>query len=392
MDVKKIAIVVGLCVVVAASVLIALHMLFIDNEPFRTRNGMAIEQFEQNEYDVQEEDIVYYIGDGYHDLLDAEYVEQPTLIVPTGRGNTKGNMMNEGHVAQDGEWVYFICSVNRDMYRMKHDGSYLQLVLSSPRRIESINLTKEWIFYSDGGDIYRMCRSTSEVTLLYERVYSGFLPFMMFYYGWLYFIEVGNNEHNAIIRVSWDGAYREEFIVFQGSDRIVNRFAIAYGTLYYCLMWGHGLYKVCLEGIQRKNITSVNAFNPSPYDGWIYFTSFYSRYENYLHRVKPDGSNQERIFDKAVLAYNIHQGVIYVVASTYTALPVRPDHDVRLYRMNLDGSDVELLLAMQDTDFIFNFLLLTDEWIYLTPMILRAPTHRIRIDGTGLHCLSTLHN
>ena len=75
----------------------------------------------------------------------------------SGRGNTVGNIVNEGYAATDGTWIYFISNDLFSIYRMRPDGTEQEKLSSDIAK--HINVLDGWVYYSnwmDGKSIYRM--------------------------------------------------------------------------------------------------------------------------------------------------------------------------------------------------------------------------------------------
>ena len=95
---------------------------------------------------------------------------QTGVEVSNTAGNTVGNIVNEGVVARQGDWIYFSNSGDKGtLYKEKLDGSDKTKV--SDEVCFCINVVEDWIYYrnnSDGGKLYKIRIDGTERTKMLD--------------------------------------------------------------------------------------------------------------------------------------------------------------------------------------------------------------------------------
>ena len=85
-------------------------------------------------------------------------------------GNTVGNIVNEGVVAKQGEWIYYSNSGDKGtLYKERTNGTDKQKI--SDEVCFCINVVGEWIYYrnnSDGGKLYKIRIDGTERTKMLD--------------------------------------------------------------------------------------------------------------------------------------------------------------------------------------------------------------------------------
>ncbi|MDF2687014.1 MAG: serine/threonine protein kinase, partial [Clostridia bacterium] len=155
--------------------------------------------------------------------------------------NNNGNVVNDGLVMQNGEWIYFHNTNDKgSIYKMLSDGEELQRV----NYFESfyINVAGKFIYYSNGNDsckIYRIQTDGMNNTRL-------------------------NNDLSCYINVSGDWIYYSN-----RSDR-------------------YKLYKMKTDGSHRQKINDDGSREISVINNWIYYQNY--RDGDKIYRIRLDGT------------------------------------------------------------------------------------------------------
>ena len=122
------------------------------------------------------------------------------------RGNTTGNIVNGGHVAQQGDWIYYlnIDDDKKKIYKIRIDGSDRTRVNEDSSWL--LNVVGDWIYYlniDDDKKIYKV-RTDGRGRTKVNDDRSGDLNVVG---DWIYY---ANFDDNKIYKVRTDGSGRQE--------------------------------------------------------------------------------------------------------------------------------------------------------------------------------------
>lgn len=195
-------------------------------------------------------------------------------------GNTPGNILSGGYLAEDNGWIYHSIFDGSDcFYKERTDGSEKQKL--DDQDVCDINVNGEWIYYS---------------------VVS-----------------------KGIYKIKTDGSSKE----------LIRSFKISPNNLIYydgCLYFTEDLipYKISLDTNKISHISDQRFQDMVIIDNWIYYISYN---KNKLKRCTIDGTDFQTLSPHSVDAYTIKDGNIYF----------QDGDDYCLYRMTMDGSNITKL-------------------------------------------------
>jgi hypothetical protein len=305
--------------------------------------------------------------------------------VEMGRGNTVGNVINYGRAAQSGDWIFYSTmhsidgNHNWSLVKERTDGSDRQVLYTTGnKRIMCINVIGDWIFFTIGGEMYRIRTDGTMSELLHDEV--G-LARVFVVDGWI-FRTVGSGDSARMHRMRADGSYIEQIHYERGSMA-----SVVDGWLYFRISSGGNnspIYKIRTDGNEFTQINEDDSNWPNVVDGWIYYVNL-SRNDN-IYKMRTDGSENQQITDDAATHINVHDGWIYYANHS---------NEGYLYRIRTDGTDREQIINY--SAFGINVV---DDWIFFregrpggrgdwhTAEVIGNPMYRVRIDGTELEMIS----
>ncbi|MDD4664319.1 MAG: DUF5050 domain-containing protein [Caldisericia bacterium] len=126
------------------------------------------------------------------------------------RGNSIGNLLNGGFVAQDQDWIYYASINPQGLYKVPINGKKKQKVCDDIG--SSINVLSDWIYYSNATDnstIYKVKTDGSERQKLYDEPFSSYLNIAG---DWLYFMN--ENKFAMLFRIRTDGSEYEAVVEY----------------------------------------------------------------------------------------------------------------------------------------------------------------------------------
>ncbi|WP_066172551.1 DUF5050 domain-containing protein [Bacillus marinisedimentorum] len=234
-------------------------------------------------------------------------------------GNSVGNIINGGVVAQDGDWIY---SINYDsIYKVKTDGTNKTKITSD--LAEYINVTDGWIYYSnisDGRTTYKIKTDGTNKTKL-----SGTSGSYMNVIGdWIYYINYREG-NKGIFKVKTDGTN--------------------------------------LSKIKEGYFTELNVVND-----WMYFVDT-TGVDNRLYKMKTDGSSLTEIYNGHFTDINVVGDMIYYIDQFENS---------SIFKMKTNGSN-----RTKITNVTSNRLNVSGEWIYFRNGDDHNKIYKIRTNGTG---------
>ena len=301
-------------------------------------------------------------------------------------GNTSGNLANDGLVAQQGDWIYYVSfdGENNTLNKMKTDGSDKKTLLNG--NIFNVSVVGDWIYYNCGdrndgsGSIGRVKTDGSNIqTLCSATTYTRNGEFNVIG-DWIYYIYYSTGD-NQIKKMKTDGSAQEKlYSIGNGNIYTLN---VTGDWIYFSYYTGNYPYytyigKVKTDGSDKiaqtvaENIASL-AFNVV--GDWIYYSS-YSPKDNIdtLSKVKTDGTSHLNITSGDINGSKFGCGFNVVGDDIYYCTADG------LYKIKTDGSGEQKVASGN-----FGFINIVGDWIYYLEY-----THsngdvlyKINIDGTG---------
>ena len=292
------------------------------------------------------------------------------------RGNSVGNINNEGWVASDDKWIY---SRNQfsGLYKELKKGGSRQRILDvwDPGYI---NVVDGWIYYTNVNGIHRI-----RTDGLHEQTVSNdsICKYVTVVDGWIYYCAFDVNPQDPFDGSSAHRCYK---IKIDGVGKMmlskdsIHTLTVVNGWVYYTSHLDFNLYRMRTDGSEKQNICNYES-----YDGhfcivgdWAYYSSATGIKGNKPRfiKVKIDGSARQTLFDFYVGDFNIIEDYMYYIVK---------DNDWSLCKIRLDGYGHQILDKQA-----FSLRGVVNNWIYYTDTD-RTPNSdkkfflRIRTDGTG---------
>jgi len=279
-------------------------------------------------------------------------------------GNTSGNIHNDGHAAQQGDWIYYEnASDNSFLYKIKSDGTNktkLNDVKSS-----KINVVGDWIYYKSGSDysLYKIRTDGTQVT----KIYNGDCYWINVVDDWIYFQNGGN-----ICKIRTDGTGEIKL----NSDNS-NGITVLDDWIYY----SNGsdnfyIYKIRTDGTSKTKIISNGAVaNLIVVGDWIYYSNLGS-----LFKVRTDGTGNIKLLDYLGTYFNVSGDWIYFSQVN----PYSEDTTTYLEKIRTDGTG-KVKLNCKD----INQINVVSDWVYYENYtrevwgdIKETFMYKVRTDGT----------
>ena len=164
------------------------------------------------------------------------------------RGNTTGNIVNGGHVAQQGDWIYYL-NIDDDekIYKVRTDGSDRTRVNDDTSW--HLNVVGDWIYYTNIDDddekkIYKICTDGSDRT----RVNDDSSFFLNVVGDWIYYTNIDDDEK---------------------------------------------IYKIRTDGSDRTRVNDDSSFFLNVVGDWIFYEN--SDDEEKIYKIRTDGSGRQEV-------------------------------------------------------------------------------------------------
>lgn len=248
-----------------------------------------------------------------------------------GTGNTTGNVVNDGRIAQRGDWVFYAYLPDQGLYKMKSDGSSRQKLCDGA--VSNINVVDEWVYFS-----------------LSQKVDGKYI--------------------NGIYKIKTDGTQKQKLC-----DDVVSCVNVVDGWIYYINESDlASFYKMRLDGSQQQKVHPHAMEFLIVDNGWAYVEDGSENYT--LCKMKVDGSEFQKIWKESAEFINIADGWIYCASSWYESNRYMSG----LLRIRTDGTAVQKLYNGDVT-----YVNVSGDWVYFVE---DESIYKIRTDGTALTKLS----
>ena len=280
---------------------------------------------------------------------------QQTLITPQVAGNSVGNVMNFGRVAQQGDWIYYSNSSDDwAIYKIRTDGTEKTKLLSANiLGLSGISVMDEWLYFQlmdDESALFRAEINGQTISTIRQHITMYFL-----YEDWIYCADTW-----GVNRVSKDGEHETE--LFSYGETRAPVLAVYNGFIFYN-EGDRGLYRRDLDGKYPTEIV------PTPFSrfvvdrNWVYYTV-----EWQLYKVTVNGENNTSLGADKVGFLNVADGWIYYSNHSDGG---------KLYKMRIDATQKTKLTDDEACD-----INIIDQWVYYRNNTDLGDLYRIRKDGT----------
>jgi len=277
-------------------------------------------------------------------------------VISTGElGNTPGNTVNGGNVAENENFFFWAPLGEQYLYKSAKDFSENQKLFEGMHGITEINVADGYIYFTDGvGGYLRKMRTDGKKgkLLTWSRVENV--------------IVCGERIYYKTFKMEYD----EEKVYscdLNGRNRIylaknVSQFCVDGETIYYTrLDDGHSLWSMDISGKNNRKLNSEYTIGPIFDEKYIYYTVAESFN---LFRMDKETLQAECINDESCASINLYGDWIYYGANRYLG---------PLCRMSKDGKVKEILLDVPIAE-----INVVDNFVFYR--LLEKGTGRYRLD------------
>ncbi|MGI6153784.1 MAG: DUF5050 domain-containing protein [Christensenellaceae bacterium] len=304
---------------------------------------------------------------------------EPIEAVNT-EGNTNGNILNGGHVAAQGDWIYFAYNsyadggISTGISKMKNDGTDVQQICSD--NAEQINVVGDWVYYSNFDDnyvLYKVKTDGTERQLVCPDVELNYAWNVHVIGDWIYYTTHFDRRPDEMdsfravpCKTKADGTERQDL----GTGGAAITFIV--GDLIYYYRAAHDiLYNIKTDGTeeQEQHIDGWGGSDGIYVDGdWVYYPN--SDDGDTLYKIKVDGTEKKQVCPDSTIVINIVDDWIYYSNSSDNA---------SIYKVKTDGTERQQI-STDSADEIN----IADGWIYFVVAGAdgQETLYRIRADGT----------
>lgn len=275
------------------------------------------------------------------------------------RGNSVGNIINDGYFAGQGEWIYYSNPLdNNKLYEVRIDGT--NKTKMDDETSYYINVCGDWVYYSSESGLYKIKTDgtgkfkLSNDSALYVNVIEDWI-----YYAGSRFDENGKGIYKIRTngtektKLCGDGAEYVnvvgDWIYYTNTDTAQNEY--------------FNLYKIRTDGTQKTKLSNDFCRNLNVVGDWIYYSNLNSD-DKGLYKIRTDGTQKAKISDKDCKNINVAGDWIYYVSTA----------DGLLYRMKQEGTE-----NMQLTKEKPLWINIVKDWIYYFD---KVKLYKIKTDGT----------
>lgn len=290
-------------------------------------------------------------------LLGIIYVQMEKKAKVVKRGNTVGNIANQGWFAQGGGWVYFSSNESGHTLCKKRIADPGGTCLSSAAKPRYINVVGDWVYYSAvpgeislEGDsllhperyLYKVKTDGSEETRLNDQ--NTLCVQVMGEWAYYTSFQFETGEYH-LYRIRVDGRKKALLKKNVGMDTCVLNPWVYYGK-------DDGLYRMKINGRGSKRISEDQARCISVVGEWAYYRKQAGK-RGSLHRVKTDGTKGTRLNHDDSCNILVGSGGIYYING---------DDGRKIYRVLSDGTGRNRITETRTR--VFNIL--GDKLFYVT--------------------------
>ncbi len=283
---------------------------------------------------------------------------QETIIKKNNRGNSLGNIVNEGIAVIQDDWIYYrnIADQGR-IYKIHVNGS--DAVAINDHSSFDINIFGSWIYYrnyTDGNKLYKVSIDGKR----HEMVHNGISFNLNVVDNWIYF---KNGNHNGnLFKIRIDGTE-----LTQVNHEHASKINVVEPWVYYQNSnISNYIYRMGLDGKDNARITMQTADFINFDGGWIYFCNVNDNGK--LYRIHTSGKNLTKLLDISVTNLNVDHDWIYFSSV---------DEKGHAYRFHVDDKALEKINHDQTAS-----INIAGPWMYYRNLDDYGKLYRIKTDGT----------
>ena len=301
-------------------------------------------------------------------------------MAPALRGNTPGNLVNGGRIAQSDDWIYYSNTIDGyKLYKIRTDGTGKEKLNDDDSRF--INVVGDWIYYNKTNPVgdYELYKIRTDGTDR-QAIDAG-----VDYFGiqvvddWIYYYHPYDDSF-GVYKVRTDGTDKTKLTSSGSGISVVD------GWIYYSYREDKNLYKIRTDGTELIKLSDdYMVSNIIVVDDLIYYIGHYDYHSGHpddhgIYRIRADGTDRKKLSSgDSIGDFNISGDWIY-----FCKLNDHRYYDGNLYRMRTDGTDREKMNNMGSA--LINII---GDWIYYenrkwtsTAYGTSYHLYKIRTDGT----------
>lgn len=275
--------------------------------------------------------------------------EKESQVVNT-MGNDPGNIRNGGYASSQGDYIYY-CSGGKDeaaLYRAKTNGSNLEKLDDANAR--SINVLGDYVYYTNYDD-YNKLYKTNIKEKTTEVIYPYAISDLHVINDIIYAVSQENDQSWKAVKMDLNGKNVETIfndvmgITLSGNYLLID---LVSGDNNEDGMVIYNRLDHSYHILSDEKWDYIYAEDTLIYKDKIYFIDGNNN-TSLLKRCNIDGTDEEILSNYSILAFHIIKNKLYY------------NYDDSLYKMNLDGTDVKLLVENYGSD---NFNIINDKYVF----------------------------
>ena len=276
------------------------------------------------------------------------------------RGNTVGNIINGGFVAQQDEWIYYRNGgEGGKLYKIRMDGSDRTKITGDESCY--INVAGEWVYYSNeraGYKLYKIRIDGSGKT----KFYNGKTAYINVVGDWVYYSNGSDDE--KLYKLYIDGSGRTK--LNDDKSRYIN--VVGEWAYYSNYSDGNKLYKIRIDGSGRTKLNDDRSYSINVVGEWVYYSNYSDGSK--LYKIRIDGSGKTKFDDdKSDYINAVGDWVYYCNYSDGS----------KLYKIRIDGSGKTKL-----NDSCSYSINMVGDWVYYqNNRFYSGKLSKIHVDGSS---------
>lgn len=290
---------------------------------------------------------------------------QVSVIGDKSKGNTAGNINNNGYIAEDSNDSLFYNNTDdkNSLYRLDASGMFNNAI--SIDNTQYINAVNGWIYYSNYSDKGKLYKIKIDGTGK-QKLTDDMAAYVTVSGDWIYYSN--HSSGGKLYKIRTNGTGRAQ--VSTALNNEVAYINVLGDWIYYTDKTDkHRPYVINIDGTYKAKLSDEWADSIQVQGDWVYYTSG----TGVLSKVKKDGTGsiipivgQTREVDKG---FHLNVSGNWIYYSNYL-------DGGKLYKIRTDGSGVKMKLV----DEVVDYINIGKNYIYYTS---KGKLYRLPIDSNG---------
>lgn len=310
-------------------------------------------------------------------IISAYELVPSQIITSLARGNSSGNLANNGLALLDGEWTYYV-NYSYKLHKLKNKGlENIFIEKTDKNEISYLNGYNDKIYFIIKGpytdEIHYVKKNDYKFIKLNINLSNGNMAKpkgkIAIVEDWLYFTDKDSSSVYTLYR------YNLKTLECSKICYNISEFATDGNLVFYSD--GNGLSKINVDGKSPVKISEKQCSKLILDEDYLYYKYKGSNSKWIIGKIKKDGGKEVLVLEDDILDFNVRKGLVYFTKSN----SISSDFRYSLYEQNASNQKVRKISDIYNP---YNINLVGDWILYPTydSKLFSEVMYKVKLDGS----------